>query len=146
MISTQSPEPLASWGEAGSNAIQYALQQGANTMTKPDRDLEKTYTTSQFVAKLRRLADCLEQDEPFEIMDHPDGGRIGAVPYFRTGGHRPGGFAMLKGPSIEPGTSLPCCNVYDLAPTILGLLGIPVPGHFEGTSILDRGATLARIS
>ena len=37
-------------------------------MTKPDRDLEKTYTTSQFVAKLRRLADCLEQDEPFEIM------------------------------------------------------------------------------
>lgn len=35
---------------------------------KPDRDLEKTYTTGQFVAKLRRLADCLEQGKRFTIQ------------------------------------------------------------------------------
>lgn len=35
---------------------------------KPDRDLEKGYTTDQFVAKLRRLADSLESGKPFAIQ------------------------------------------------------------------------------
>ena len=35
---------------------------------KDDRDIEKTYSTPEFIAKLRRLADCLENDEPFEIQ------------------------------------------------------------------------------
>lgn len=34
---------------------------------KPDRDIEKTYPIGDFVAKLRRLADCLEQGKRFEI-------------------------------------------------------------------------------
>ena len=33
-----------------------------------DRDIEKTYTTEQFVEKLRRLADCLEKGERFDIQ------------------------------------------------------------------------------
>jgi len=32
------------------------------------RDVEKAYSTKQFVAKLRRLADALEQSEPFTIQ------------------------------------------------------------------------------
>ena len=35
---------------------------------KKDRDVEKGYTTKQMVAKLRRLADCLEKDKPFRIQ------------------------------------------------------------------------------
>jgi amphi-Trp domain-containing protein len=35
---------------------------------KPDRDVEKIYSTSEFVAKLRRLADALETGERFEIQ------------------------------------------------------------------------------
>jgi len=35
---------------------------------KPERDIEKTYSTSEFVAKLRRLADALENEEKFEIQ------------------------------------------------------------------------------
>ena len=34
---------------------------------KPGRDVEKVYSTSEFVAKLRRLADALETGERFEI-------------------------------------------------------------------------------
>lgn len=34
---------------------------------KRDRDIEKIYSTEEFVAKLRRLADALEKDERFEI-------------------------------------------------------------------------------
>jgi amphi-Trp domain-containing protein len=35
---------------------------------KRDRDVEKVYSTSEFVAKLRRLADALETGERFEIQ------------------------------------------------------------------------------
>ena len=35
---------------------------------KPNRDVEKVYSTSEFVSKLRRLADALERGERFEIQ------------------------------------------------------------------------------
>jgi amphi-Trp domain-containing protein len=35
---------------------------------KRDRDIEKTYRVQQMVAKLRRLADCLEKGRPFQIQ------------------------------------------------------------------------------
>lgn len=37
-------------------------------MKKKSRDLEKTYSTAEFVAKLRRLADALENGDRFTIM------------------------------------------------------------------------------
>lgn len=33
-----------------------------------ERDIEKVYSTAEFVAKLRRLADALETNEKFEIQ------------------------------------------------------------------------------
>lgn len=36
-------------------------------MKKKSRDLEKTYSTSDFIAKLRRLADALENGRRFTI-------------------------------------------------------------------------------
>ncbi len=35
---------------------------------KPQRDVERIYTTRQFAAKLRRLADALEQGRRFSIQ------------------------------------------------------------------------------
>ena len=35
---------------------------------KQNRDIEKDYSTTEFVAKLRRLADALENGEKFEIQ------------------------------------------------------------------------------
>jgi len=35
---------------------------------KKDRDLEKVYTNEEFVDKLRRLADCIENGKQFEIQ------------------------------------------------------------------------------
>jgi amphi-Trp domain-containing protein len=35
---------------------------------KRKRDIEKNYPTKQFVTKLRRLADCLEQGQKFQIQ------------------------------------------------------------------------------
>jgi amphi-Trp domain-containing protein len=33
-----------------------------------NRDVEKSYSTAEFVAKLRRFADALEKNEKFEIQ------------------------------------------------------------------------------
>ncbi|MCM2283223.1 MAG: amphi-Trp domain-containing protein [Desulfobacula sp.] len=35
---------------------------------KPERDLEKEYSKKDFTAKLRRLADAIEQNERFRIQ------------------------------------------------------------------------------
>jgi amphi-Trp domain-containing protein len=35
---------------------------------KAERDIEKSYPTSEFVEKLRRLADALEKGERFDIQ------------------------------------------------------------------------------
>ena len=35
---------------------------------KKDRDIEKGYTTSEFVSKLRRLANAIESGEKFELQ------------------------------------------------------------------------------
>jgi amphi-Trp domain-containing protein len=37
-------------------------------MPHGERDVERMYSTHEVVAKLRRLADALEQDEPFRIQ------------------------------------------------------------------------------
>lgn len=39
-----------------------------NVVKMKNRDIEKTYSTAQFVEKLRRLADCLEKGERFDIQ------------------------------------------------------------------------------
>lgn len=35
---------------------------------KKDRDIEKVYSSKEFVSKLRRLANCLEQGKRFSIQ------------------------------------------------------------------------------
>jgi amphi-Trp domain-containing protein len=35
---------------------------------KPNRDIEKEYTAKQYADKIRRLADCIESGENFEIQ------------------------------------------------------------------------------
>ena len=37
-------------------------------MARRDRDLERTYTRAQFVAKLRRFADAIESEKAFTIQ------------------------------------------------------------------------------
>lgn len=48
---------------------------------KSKRDTEKGYPATQFVAKLRRLADCIEQGKRFQIQVH--GERISIAPNAR---------------------------------------------------------------
>jgi hypothetical protein len=38
-----------------------------------------------------------QEDNPTDVVDSPDFGRIGPVPYLRTGSHRSQGFVIVKG-------------------------------------------------
>jgi amphi-Trp domain-containing protein len=47
-------------------------------VVKQSRDVERTYSAKQFVSKLRRLADAIENDERFRIQI--DGERVSVPP------------------------------------------------------------------
>ncbi len=79
-----------------------------------------------------------QDDYATDVVDSSDFGRIGPVPYLRTGSHRSQGFLMAQGPSITPGLTLPNAHALDLAPTILELMGAPIPEGSEGKPLLER--------
>ena len=60
------------------------------------RDLERTYTRAQFVAKLRRLADALEAGRPFTIQVASERLRIPADAVFNIEHERAGGEDELE--------------------------------------------------
>jgi predicted AlkP superfamily phosphohydrolase/phosphomutase len=74
-----------------------------------------------------------------DTLEHPRVGRVGPVPYRRTGGHSSHGFAFVAGPGIEP-TDLGVCGALDVTPTVVELLGRPIPPALEGTSLLAATA------
>jgi amphi-Trp domain-containing protein len=61
-----------------------------------DRDLERTYSRAQFVAKLRRFADALEAGEPFSIQVANERLRIPADAVFNIEHERAGGTQELE--------------------------------------------------
>jgi predicted AlkP superfamily phosphohydrolase/phosphomutase len=69
-------------------------------------------------------------------FDHPEHGRIGPLPYRRTGGHTgPHGMAYVAGEGITPGDR-GVRSSFDVAPTIVELLGEATPRDLSGTSLL----------
>jgi predicted AlkP superfamily phosphohydrolase/phosphomutase len=71
-------------------------------------------------------------------FDHPVHGLIGPVPFRRTGGHTsPYGFASLVAPNVIPG-DYGVGSSFDVAPTIVELLGAPPLEGMSGTSLQHR--------
>ena len=63
---------------------------------RPDRDLERTYSRAQFVAKLRRFADALEAGEPFTIQVASERLRVPADAAFNVEHERAGAVQELE--------------------------------------------------
>jgi amphi-Trp domain-containing protein len=64
--------------------------------TRRDRDLERTYSRTQFVAKLRRLADALEAGAPFTIQVASERLRVPADAAFNIEHERADGVEELE--------------------------------------------------
>lgn len=55
----------------------------------------------------------------------------------RSGGHTMRGIFLAHGAGIKQGYPVPDASLIDLAPTIMHLLGAPVPPHMDGKVLLD---------
>jgi hypothetical protein len=67
-------------------------------------------------------------------FDHPEHGRIGPLPYRRTGGHTGGpGVAYIAADGVAPGRHGQV-SAFDLVPTVIDMLGVPCPPGLSGTS------------
>lgn len=72
------------------------------------------------------------EDFAVDVVDSPTYGRIGPVYYNRSGAHRSRGFVTIQGPGIRAGEQLAPAHAVDLAPTILRMMGAPLPAHLDG--------------
>lgn len=71
-------------------------------------------------------------------LEHPDLGRIGPLPYRRTGGHTGDlGVAWVAGHEMASGCRIQASS-FDVTPSVFELLGERAPSAFSGASFLDR--------
>lgn len=98
---------------------------------------EIIYTRDDPMADDANLPDAdimvLWQPWPADTVDSDRFGRIGPAPFRRTGDHYNQGFFALCGREISPRT-LPPADLVDLAPTLLDLMNVRRPNHFDGRS------------
>lgn len=55
----------------------------------------------------------------------------------RTGGHSERGIFFIKGPAVKCGQALPTSHLMDFTPTVLYLLGLPIPRELDGQVIRE---------
>jgi predicted AlkP superfamily phosphohydrolase/phosphomutase len=80
----------------------------------------------------------LWDSSPTDVVDSPTVGRIGPVPFKRSGSHVNRGFLIATGAGIPAGVTLREHHALDLAPTILDLMGAPIPDHAEGVAMFGH--------
>ena len=54
-----------------------------------------------------------------------------------TGDHRMEGVLIASGPAVKTGATLEPADLLDIAPTILHLLGVPVPADMDGRFLAE---------
>jgi predicted AlkP superfamily phosphohydrolase/phosphomutase len=62
-------------------------------------------------------------------------GYFGGMEFCDSGSHRPKGIIMARGPHILPGSRIEGAAVQDVTPTVLHLMGLPVPEDLDGRPI-----------
>jgi len=77
-------------------------------------------------------------DAPIRALSSPRIGKVGGeLPDKRTGAHRPYGFLLPVGEHIHPGNGIVEGSIMDIAPTILYLMGQPIPRDMDGKVLLE---------
>jgi hypothetical protein len=81
---------------------------------------------------------------PSDVVVTGSYGRIGPVPFARSGGHTSRSFAIMAGPAVPAtGAAAETGQLIDLAPTILGLMQAPVPSRLRGKSLVPASPVSA---
>jgi predicted AlkP superfamily phosphohydrolase/phosphomutase len=73
----------------------------------------------------------------YEFTERP--GQIFSRPTtYESGSHRLDGLLFVAGPDFRASGDLPVRSILDVTPTILHLLGVPIPEHIDGTILFDE--------
>src|SRR6185369_11757278 len=103
----------------------------------------------EVIGRLLKFADS--NTTVLVVSDHGFAGipdSVKAPNPFMSGDHAPNGILVASGAGIQTGQRLPDSSVLDIAPTILSLLGLPVPDDMHGkvlTSMMTESAPPHRI-
>jgi len=73
--------------------------------------------------------------QPFGVHDFASSHWFEPTPD-RTGTHRMNGIFFLRGPGIQPGAPVQGAGLIDIAPTVLALMGVPIPTAMDGRVVL----------
>lgn len=77
-----------------------------------------------------------QEEHVSDVVESPEFGRIGPYPPYRAGSHTPEAFILACGPGIPAGALLAEeAHSLDVAPTILDLMGAPIPSYMDGKPI-----------
>lgn len=86
-----------------------------------------------FLAQLPDITVLWDQSFAWNAIQSP---RLGTLRIrrqdARTGSHTPRGFVLIEGPGVPAGLALGEQSIYDIAPTILDAVGVPIPAHCDG--------------
>jgi predicted AlkP superfamily phosphohydrolase/phosphomutase len=85
----------------------------------------------------------LWRSRPADVVDSPTLGRIGPLPFNRSGSHVHRGFLLAAGAGIPRSARLPDGRALDITPTILELMGAAIPDSFDGVPLVHPAAEQA---
>lgn len=116
------------------------------------KNLNDPYTGEKIVSRIYKKEDLyqgpLMQNAPDIVLFLKDGEYLVDVQLKETlfekagwhsgwGTHRLAGIFMGYGPNIRKGTEINGTRIVDIAPTILSMLGIPIPEEMDGRPLLN---------
>lgn len=103
-----------------------AVEFAPDLVLEPALDRGYSYT---FLSSGGRPGEPLRKLSPSE--------RLGAKGGSMNGSHRPDGLFILAGAGARPGVRLEGAQITDVAPTLLHLLGAPLPGDLDGRVLVE---------
>jgi predicted AlkP superfamily phosphohydrolase/phosphomutase len=139
------PQGIVSGEQSYRNLIDM-LDTEFQALTNPANGRSSThriYDTDQvFPGSLRdNLPDLVVTWDPeakvLAELESPAAGRVckqagyQTAPYY-SGNHRPNAFVLARGPRISRGSGIDGGHIVDIAPTIMEMLGVEPPKHFDG--------------
>lgn len=79
----------------------------------------------------------LEPDPDYHIENRVDGTDVFADATRHPALHKPEGILLMSGPKAKVGFDIQSAHIYDVAPTVLTILGVPLPGDIDGKTLVS---------